>query len=108
LWYETHIEEMPKFITLQRLRTVLNMEVNTLLPITNPGTSGSRNSTLTLVQREPYPAKYLQDYASTSALDGISTVGGLWTFVNGTFIMFFGASVMYFSFGNVLALRSCS
>ncbi|KAJ7663296.1 hypothetical protein DFH06DRAFT_1324771 [Mycena polygramma] len=44
------------------------------------------------------PTKFLQDAAATP-LDGISAVGGVWTFVNATFVLFFGANFMYFAFG---------
>ncbi|KAJ7631551.1 hypothetical protein DFH06DRAFT_1140357 [Mycena polygramma] len=80
-------------------RIVYDMEVDTLL---NSGSvddpPGSSSSNLTLVLRSPFPTKFLQDTAATP-LDGMSTVGGVWTMVNGTFLLFFGANFMYFAFG---------
>ncbi|KAJ7681943.1 hypothetical protein DFH06DRAFT_1387931 [Mycena polygramma] len=58
----------------------------------------SLSSTLTLVQREGTPTKFLQDSAATP-IDGISAFGGAWTFINGAFVLFFGANVLYFAFG---------
>ncbi|KAJ7881510.1 hypothetical protein B0H14DRAFT_3857722 [Mycena olivaceomarginata] len=61
--------------------------------------SEPRSALLTL--RLPYhePIKFLQDTADASYLSGIATFGGFWTFVNGTFALFFGANVIYFMFG---------
>lgn len=39
-----------------------------------------------------------------SALSGISTFGGVWTFVNGLFALLFGANIMYFAFGKFLSI----
>lgn len=71
------------------------MELNTLLPMDAQSTA----TTLTFVQREQFPTKFIQDYTNTSVFDGASALGGLWTFVNGAFVLFFGANVMYFAFG---------
>jgi hypothetical protein len=49
------------------------------------------------MQREGGATKWVQESAATP-LDGISTVGGLWIFVEGLFL-FFGANVFYFAFG---------
>ncbi|KAJ6450793.1 hypothetical protein C8R45DRAFT_1042791 [Mycena sanguinolenta] len=63
-------------------------------------TSAPENVTsLTLFQYSSFPIKYFRDTADASALSGISTFGGFWTFVNGTFALFFGANVVYFAFG---------
>ncbi|KAJ6450761.1 hypothetical protein C8R45DRAFT_1083837 [Mycena sanguinolenta] len=47
----------------------------------------------------PTPIRYFQDTVNASALSGIATFGGFWTFVNGTFALFFGANIIYFAFG---------
>ncbi|KAF7351790.1 Short-chain dehydrogenase/reductase family protein [Mycena sanguinolenta] len=52
--------------------------------------------TLSVVQ---IPIRYFRDSVSTSTLSGIATFGGFWTFVNGTFALFFGANIVYFAFG---------
>ncbi|KAJ6465506.1 hypothetical protein C8R47DRAFT_1154863 [Mycena vitilis] len=80
------------------MRTVWNMEVSTLFNTNSVHTPDSLSSTLTLVQREPWGTKFLQDSAATP-IDGISAFGGAWTFINGTFVLFFGANVLYFAFG---------
>ncbi|KAF7367176.1 Short-chain dehydrogenase/reductase family protein [Mycena sanguinolenta] len=65
-----------------------------------PNISAPANITsLTLLQYSGYPIKYFRDTADASALSGIATFGGFWTFVNGTFALFFGANVVYFAFG---------
>ncbi|KAF7356132.1 Short-chain dehydrogenase/reductase family protein [Mycena venus] len=79
-------------------RNVEHMEVNTLLNINHLEGSEPFSSTVTLVPRESYPSKWLQERAATP-LDGISTVGGLWTFVEGIFVLLFGANIIYFAFG---------
>jgi hypothetical protein len=38
------------------------------------------------------------EYTDTSALLGFSTLGGLWTSLDGIFIFFFGANIFYFMF----------
>ncbi|KAF7367177.1 Short-chain dehydrogenase/reductase family protein [Mycena sanguinolenta] len=43
--------------------------------------------------------RFFQDTADASAFSGIATFGGFWTFVNGTFALFFGANIVYFAFG---------
>ncbi|KAJ7636239.1 hypothetical protein FB45DRAFT_444454 [Roridomyces roridus] len=59
----------------------------------------SNTSQLTLVQLITRPIQLLQDTSVASPLSGISTFGGFWTFVNGTFALFFGANIIYFAFG---------
>jgi hypothetical protein len=74
------------------------METNTLITTPRaPDTTGSVSSTITIVQRDIYPTKHLQEYTTSSWLDGISTAGGFWTFVNGAFALFFGADILYFA-----------
>jgi hypothetical protein len=66
----------------------------------------SNTATLRLVRPSQEPTTLLQEYQDTSVLAGISDVGGVWTFVNGVFILLFGANVAYFLFGAHLAVRS--
>ncbi|KAJ7764948.1 hypothetical protein B0H16DRAFT_432573 [Mycena metata] len=47
----------------------------------------------------PYPTRRLIDTADVTVLNGISTFGGLWTFLNGAFSLFFGANILYFALG---------
>ncbi|KAJ6467430.1 hypothetical protein C8R45DRAFT_938768 [Mycena sanguinolenta] len=66
-------------------------------------TSAEVNITsLTLGAVPPFDFRLLQDTADSSFLSGISTFGGFWTFVNGTFALFFGANIVYFAFGHFL------
>jgi hypothetical protein len=74
------------------------MELNTLYNLEN---STPLSSTVILVPGVPNPygpSKWVQESAATP-LDGISTVGGLWTFAEGIFILVFGANIIYFAFG---------
>ncbi|KAJ7258315.1 hypothetical protein C8J57DRAFT_1645492 [Mycena rebaudengoi] len=41
---------------------------------------------------------YSEEVSDASVLSGFSNVGGFWTFMNGTFALFFGANIMYFAF----------
>ncbi|KAJ6582887.1 hypothetical protein DFH09DRAFT_1275309 [Mycena vulgaris] len=43
--------------------------------------------------------KIVQDYTYASVLAGFANFGGFWTFVDGTFVLFFGANLVYFIFG---------
>ncbi|KAF7355884.1 Short-chain dehydrogenase/reductase family protein [Mycena venus] len=84
------------------LRTFLIAELHSIQPdslYNNVSNVSYTDSTLTVVQTRPDPVKFIQEYTESSALDGFATVGGLWTFVNGAFVLFFGANVLYFLFG---------
>ncbi|KAF7378152.1 hypothetical protein MSAN_00239700 [Mycena sanguinolenta] len=88
-------------------KNVLTSELHTLqadtrfLPHTtwDPTNSTLPDSTLSIVQAATDPVKFVQQYTETSALNGLATIGGFWTFVNGAFALFFGANVVYFLFG---------
>ncbi|KAJ7186399.1 hypothetical protein C8R46DRAFT_1272884 [Mycena filopes] len=54
---------------------------------------------MTIVQREPFATKFTQDYTDATLVDGLSSMGGLWTTLDALFTLFFGASVLYFAFG---------
>ncbi|KAF7324904.1 Short-chain dehydrogenase/reductase family protein [Mycena kentingensis (nom. inval.)] len=45
------------------------------------------------------PVRFYEDVRDTSTLSGIANVGGFWTFVNGAFVLIFGANFIYFAFG---------
>ncbi|KAJ6467357.1 hypothetical protein C8R45DRAFT_1219117 [Mycena sanguinolenta] len=62
-------------------------------------TSTEENTTSLTLRVVQEPIRYFQDTANASALSGISTFGGFWTFVNGTFALIFGANIVYFAFG---------
>ncbi|KAJ7810725.1 hypothetical protein B0H13DRAFT_2475910 [Mycena leptocephala] len=52
--------------------------------------SGSNITTLTLLQMDGAVTQILQDTVDDTLLSGISVFGGFWTFVNGSFMLFFG------------------
>ncbi|KAJ6506819.1 hypothetical protein C8R45DRAFT_1069769 [Mycena sanguinolenta] len=56
-------------------------------------------TSLTLTQISDGPIRFFRDTAEAPVLSGIAAFGGFWTFVNGTFALFFGANVVYFAFG---------
>lgn len=56
-------------------------------------------ATLILLNPWPYATKWTQDTVDATPLSGVSTLGGFWTFVNGAFVLLFGANVIYFAFG---------
>ncbi|KAJ6461703.1 hypothetical protein C8R45DRAFT_941096 [Mycena sanguinolenta] len=60
-------------------------------------TSAEGNITSLTLSVIPYPIRFFQDTADASVLSGISAFGGFWTFVNGTFALFFGANIIYFA-----------
>ncbi|KAK7014032.1 short-chain dehydrogenase/reductase family protein [Favolaschia claudopus] len=62
--------------------------------------SSSHISNLIIYQPSGIPVKAIEEYTEFSALGGFATVGGLWTFINGAFSLFFGANVLYFLFGH--------
>ncbi|KAJ7453027.1 hypothetical protein B0H11DRAFT_1927177 [Mycena galericulata] len=81
-------------------RTMPIGELSTVQPNTQyTGNYSFPSSTLSIVQVSPDPVKFIQEYTETSAIDGLATMGGFWTIVNGAFALFFGANVLYFLFG---------
>ncbi|KAF7341147.1 Short-chain dehydrogenase/reductase family protein [Mycena venus] len=89
-------------------KTIKYMEVNSLLsrPDSVPQISGTSSNTespsttitMTIVQRA-FITKFIEDHTNDSALDGLSTLGGLWTTLDALFMLVFGASVLYFAYG---------
>ncbi|KAF7328368.1 Short-chain dehydrogenase/reductase family protein [Mycena venus] len=59
---------------------------------------GAANIT-TLTLKSGEVRKLLQDTVDASAISGIATVGGFWSFLNGAFVLVFGANVIYFALG---------
>ncbi|KAJ7885820.1 hypothetical protein B0H13DRAFT_2343086 [Mycena leptocephala] len=93
------------FPTSPTVRSVGIMEVTSLLHL--PQTldpAASFSATLTILQRSYYgfrsqqqldaAFKTIEEYKDVSMLDGVSTVGGLWTFLNGAFVFLFGANII--------------
>ncbi|KAJ6502829.1 hypothetical protein C8R47DRAFT_1251625 [Mycena vitilis] len=68
-------------------------------PFASPDEETTTTVTITIVQREPFATKFVHDYTDTTALDGLSSIGGLWTTLDAIFTLVFGASVLYFAFG---------
>jgi hypothetical protein len=83
----------------QHLKTIL---VGSLQPVplydaSSP--SDPRSRTFSVTQIQPNPVKFVQQNTENDAIAGIAAMGGLWTFLNGAFVLFFGANVMYFLLG---------
>ncbi|KAJ6543065.1 hypothetical protein B0H19DRAFT_1077083 [Mycena capillaripes] len=76
--------------------TVFTADVTGLQPTI--ATVGSGVATLKLFQQRQYATRILQDTLDSTALSGIATFGGFWTFLNGAFALCFGANVIYFMF----------
>ncbi|KAJ7678605.1 hypothetical protein B0H17DRAFT_1206669 [Mycena rosella] len=83
---------------LAPLRTFRTTELNTIqMDWRTPGSQDT--TTLSIFHARIDPIKFLQQYTEASAVTGLATIGGFWTFVNGAFALFFGANVMYFLLG---------
>ncbi|KAJ7925760.1 hypothetical protein B0H13DRAFT_2567873 [Mycena leptocephala] len=67
--------------------------------------AGAGIATLTLVNRSPTVMKLIQETVDDTPLSGIATFGGFWSFLNGAFAIIFGANIVYFLFGEFLALE---
>ncbi|KAJ6508943.1 hypothetical protein C8R45DRAFT_969368 [Mycena sanguinolenta] len=78
---------------------LMNAELRTLYPNPTPLPLDSDSAALCLIQYSTVATRNLQDYLPETALDGISALGGLWTFINGVFSLLFGASILYFLCG---------
>jgi hypothetical protein len=68
------------------------------------GISDPRVATVNLFQWVPEVTRVLQDTAGSTAIAGMATFGGFWTFLNDVFALFFGANVLYFLFGKPILL----
>ncbi|KAK6987692.1 hypothetical protein R3P38DRAFT_2805600 [Favolaschia claudopus] len=56
-------------------------------------------TTLTLLQQTMTVSQYFRDAVDETAITGVSTFGGFWSFINGAFALLFGANILYFMFG---------
>ncbi|KAJ7101742.1 hypothetical protein C8R44DRAFT_988358 [Mycena epipterygia] len=72
--------------------TVFISEITGLQTNAFSATTDANVTTLVLFQTSANAMKVLQDTADVTAISGIATFGGFWTFVNGTFALFFGAN----------------
>ncbi|KAK7022611.1 hypothetical protein R3P38DRAFT_1121802 [Favolaschia claudopus] len=77
--------------------TLFTIDVNSIQPDTS--VTDPELASLTLYQEETGFTRILADTVDATALTGISTFGGFWTFLDGAFAVFFGANVLYFMFG---------
>ncbi|KAJ7628939.1 hypothetical protein FB45DRAFT_867904 [Roridomyces roridus] len=73
--------------------------ISGLQPYPQGAVAGGNLTSLTLRLAYWPPAHVLQEVQDTDPISGFSTLGGLWTSVDGIFAMFFGANVVYFLFG---------
>ncbi|KAJ7131906.1 hypothetical protein C8R46DRAFT_1048432 [Mycena filopes] len=72
---------------------------NGLQPFAEGQTPDPNTATLTLIQLSSNATEYFRDTADSTVINGMSTFGGFWSFVNDTFTLIFGANVLYFAFG---------
>ncbi|KAJ7820814.1 hypothetical protein B0H14DRAFT_3472001 [Mycena olivaceomarginata] len=83
--------------TFSSPKTILHLETKGLFTKNN-GSASATTSVITFVQREVVPTKFIEDYAGTTVIAGLSTVGGFWTLLDAAFALIFGASILYFAF----------
>ncbi|KAJ7465426.1 hypothetical protein B0H11DRAFT_1922230 [Mycena galericulata] len=82
-------------------RKVVVTEFNVVQPDPRLSNTGLNSATLFIIPAAfgVDPVILSQDYTDTSVQDGFASLGGFWSFVNGVFVTFFGANIMYFLFG---------
>ncbi|KAJ7492953.1 hypothetical protein B0H11DRAFT_2006736 [Mycena galericulata] len=82
-------------------RKVVVTEFNVVQPDPRLSNTGLDSATLFIIPAAfgVDPVILSQDYTDTSVQDGFASLGGFWSFVNGVFVIFFGANIMYFLFG---------
>ncbi|KAJ7074711.1 hypothetical protein C8F01DRAFT_33819 [Mycena amicta] len=108
----THSGFLSLFNTLLPGRNVQHMEIYSLFPVPGSGpitttstpsafdlSESTTTVNMTIVQRESFVTKFVQEFTDATALDGLSSMGGLWTTIDAIFTILFGASVLYFAFG---------
>ncbi|KAJ7238183.1 hypothetical protein C8J57DRAFT_1246604 [Mycena rebaudengoi] len=94
----TDITDYTPQIQLRR-KTVIVNDPLLVQPDPLPPDSSLGIATLRIRQKAAYEVtKSTQEYTENSILTGLATVGGFWTFVNGAFVLFFGANIIYFLF----------
>ncbi|KAJ7453870.1 hypothetical protein FB451DRAFT_1519350 [Mycena latifolia] len=79
--------------------TMFIAEVAGLQPYPPSDAFEANSTTLTLVPAFGYATEFVQETVDATALSGVATFGGFWTFLNGAFALLFGANVIYFAFG---------
>ncbi|KAF7350853.1 Short-chain dehydrogenase/reductase family protein [Mycena sanguinolenta] len=80
-------------------KPVFAAEITGLQPYPSDSSAATNEATLVLFHPYPYAIKLQQDSSDITPLSGLSTFGGFWTFVEGAFVLLFGANVMYFALG---------
>ncbi|KAF7350840.1 hypothetical protein MSAN_01646000 [Mycena sanguinolenta] len=80
-------------------KPVFTAEITGLQPYPSDSSAATNEATLVLFHPYNYATKLQQDSLDITPLSGLSTFGGFWTFVEGAFVLFFGANVMYFALG---------
>ncbi|KAJ6497332.1 hypothetical protein C8R45DRAFT_1128957 [Mycena sanguinolenta] len=80
-------------------KPVFAADITGLQPYPSASTPGTNQATLVLFHPYQRAIKLQQDSLDMTPLSGFSTFGGFWTFVEGVFVLFFGANVMYFALG---------
>ncbi|KAJ7168616.1 hypothetical protein C8R46DRAFT_1033825 [Mycena filopes] len=78
---------------------IFSPDIAGLQPYASNWDVGPAVATLTLFQPSSSFTKYTVETVSSTVLEGISTIGGFWTFLNGAFTLIFGANILYFAFG---------
>ncbi|KAF9446638.1 hypothetical protein P691DRAFT_761439 [Macrolepiota fuliginosa MF-IS2] len=87
----------------RKYNTIVVVNIDTVFP--DPNTISHRNNTSSLQvfipQKDLRTQKYQvkQEYRDNSVVTGFSVLGGLWTFLNGTFAIIFGSSLLLVLFG---------
>ncbi|KAF7350849.1 hypothetical protein MSAN_01647000 [Mycena sanguinolenta] len=81
-------------------KPVFVADITGLQPFPSASTTETNDATLLLYHPYLSATKLQQDSSDVTPLSGFSTFGGFWTFVEGVFVLFFGANVMYFALGD--------
>ncbi|KAJ7628936.1 hypothetical protein FB45DRAFT_1059586 [Roridomyces roridus] len=78
--------------------TIFTPQLSSVQPYPQ-GAAGGNLTSLTLISPYLTATRVLQEIRDADPVSGTSTLGGLWTFVDGVFATFFGANVVYFLLG---------
>ncbi|KAF7343598.1 Short-chain dehydrogenase/reductase family protein [Mycena sanguinolenta] len=97
------------FLSRSQPQPVAMNKISTVQPDPLPSSSELTTATLGLIRVyqgltaltafEYAPVELRNEFRDPSVLDGLSSVGGLWTFANGAFSFLFGANLLYFFLG---------
>jgi hypothetical protein len=74
------------------------------LQVDNGVEANATTAIFTIINPNPEIAHFLQDVQDDTVLSGFSSLGGLWTIINGIFALLFGAEIAYFAFRMSLPL----